>query len=256
MKVISTLGGLIPVPTGAVDVPSMDEFNDLGGRLLNMQHEAKLQHEDIWRRLGDDLERRMIIASRRIALRAANGKFVSVDLRENGNAHLRAEWADQIGDWETFTVDECGDGCIALKAANGKYVRANTIPGSPNPLVARAERIEGWERFRISYQGSAGIALKAHNESFVGADINQRGSLVAWRPGDAQEWEQFRWQAVPFEFSTEEHVAMLIRNKEMKRLFDDSVSEKLRLLDEKLAELRRVLEEAQKLLGSQGKERF
>ena len=227
----------------------MDQFSDLKGWVESLQKGCDNEKAAIWKHLGDEIERKLFIASRRIALRAANGKYVSVDLNDGQEAVLKAKWAMEIKDWETFTVIDCGDGCVALHAANGKYVRANADPNN-NRLVAWADQIAECERFHVSYQGDFGIALRAHNDCFVGAAVDGDGHLVAWRPNDAAEWEQFRWQAVPFEFSTAEQVAMLIRNGQMKQIMDDLVEEKLRILDEKLSENQRILEETRQLLCS------
>jgi hypothetical protein len=252
MKVVTEITSLLPVigvTVHHVDVPSMDEFRDLKGRVETLKNN---EIRAIWQHLGDEVERRLFIASRRIALRASNGKYVSVDLNDGQEAVLKAKWATEIKDWETFTVIDCGDGCVALRAANGKYVRSNAEPNN-NRLVAWAKQIEGWERFRVSYQGDFGIALRAHNGCFVGAAVDNDGHLAAWRPNDAAEWEQFRWQAVPYEFSTAEQVATLLRNGQMREVMDDLVEEKLRILDEKLSENRRILEETRQLLCPAGK---
>src|SRR5947207_6905963 len=58
-------------------------------------------------------------SSIRVALKASNGRYVSAE--RGGSAPLRATQRT-IGRWETFEMLYQGDGRVAFKAANGRYV--------------------------------------------------------------------------------------------------------------------------------------
>lgn len=244
------MSAIVMTLTGPKTVPTIDEFSELKKsgewlyrRILKGEYEEGVWQESpllpVWRRLGDGVERLVLITARQIALKAHNGKYVSADLTEGKEGVMKAAWADRIGTWETFAVVDLGDGTIALLADNGKYIDVDADNGSV--LKARVEQLEKCGRFRVCHQGDAGIALRVDGGMYVGADSNDGGVLKAWRPNDAQAREQFRWQAVPYEFSTQDHVASLIKNGVMKEEMDRILDEKLSLLDAKLAEAREIL---------------
>lgn len=140
------------------------------------------------------VEMTLMLISGQIALKAANKKYVSAN--KNNSCFLEAVFATKPdpapGGWETFVVEDAGDGKIALKACNGKYVGVALNPGQDNQLKAWADKIDAWEKFSICLISPGKIALQAHNGKYVGAKIDKKGELVAWND-KIQGWAEFEW---------------------------------------------------------------
>ena len=88
------------------------------------------------------------LGENRIALQAANGKYVCCDDKRGGL--LVADRA-QISDWETFTLMPQENGTVALQAWNKRYVtaeysRTDKLKGA---LFGIREEIREWERFTL-----------------------------------------------------------------------------------------------------------
>ena len=74
---------------------------------------------------------------------SSENKFLSTELdRETEMTATR----DAIGAWEIFTLVDCGDGFIALKAANGKYISLNE---KNSQLYATGNSIGKNEKFAL-----------------------------------------------------------------------------------------------------------
>ncbi len=80
----------------------------------------------------------------KVALKAGNGKFVSVD--HNLGDKLIAN-RDYVGTWETFELIYLGENKIALKADNNKYVSID--PADAANLVAKSDAVSFAESFHI-----------------------------------------------------------------------------------------------------------
>lgn len=97
-----------------------------------------------------------------IALRASNGKYVSVE--GQGVSPLRAS-ADAVGAWETFEMLPQGDLTLALEAANGKYV-CNPADAT-QPLEATSDTIVPSAIFTLEPLDDTRVALIASNGKYV-----------------------------------------------------------------------------------------
>ncbi len=89
------------------------------------------------------------LAGDRAALRASNGRFVSVD----GKRVLAT--ANQLDRYSIFTLERLAEGGQALRAWNGRYLSAED--GGGGSLTADREHARAWEIFRVNVisQGSA-----------------------------------------------------------------------------------------------------
>jgi hypothetical protein len=136
------------------------------------------------------------IPSGRIALKAANDRFVVCDLGASDamQGSLKAD-REVVGPWETFQVVDLGNGRIALKADNGKYVCADRALG--NVLVANRDSVSDWETFVVKMLSNDQLSLQTLEGKYVSADLaaegERNGTLVADRD-DVKEWETFRLQ--------------------------------------------------------------
>jgi hypothetical protein len=136
------------------------------------------------------------IPAGRIALKAANDKFVVCDLgaADTMQGVLKAG-RDQVGPWETFEVVDLGNGRIALKADNGKYVCADR--GLGNVLIANRDSISDWETFEVQMLSNDQMTLRTTEGKYITADLasegERNGVLIADRD-EAKEWETFRLQ--------------------------------------------------------------
>ncbi|HRH69655.1 MAG TPA: hypothetical protein PLB89_09135 [Flavobacteriales bacterium] len=88
------------------------------------------------------------LGDNKIALQAANGKYVCCD---DYRAGLLVADRDQIGDWETFTLVPQENGTVALQAWNKRYVTAEySLPDAgKGTLLGIREEIREWERFTL-----------------------------------------------------------------------------------------------------------
>ncbi len=138
----------------------------------------------------------LAIPSGRIALKAANDKFVVCDLGASDTMQgvLKAG-RDQVGPWETFEVVDLGNGRIALKADNGKYVCADR--GLGNVLIANRDSVSDWETFEVRMLADDQMTLRTTEGKYITADLaaegERNGVLIADRD-EAKEWETFRVQ--------------------------------------------------------------
>jgi hypothetical protein len=82
----------------------------------------------------------------------------------------------------TGTSDIAGEK-IALKAPNGKYVRAEG--GGGKELVANRGSIGDWETFEIVFVAENKVALKVHNGQYIGVDHKE---VSVWGGG---HWEWY-----------------------------------------------------------------
>ncbi|MEA5518874.1 hypothetical protein [Limnoraphis robusta] len=88
------------------------------------------------------------LEDRKVALRAHNGQYVSVELRPGYDPKIVAN-RNEIDTWETFEWLRQEDGKVALKAYNGKFVCADK--DKQDRLIADRSEIDDWEKFSIEY---------------------------------------------------------------------------------------------------------
>ena len=119
----------------------------------------------------------------------ANEKYV---VAENGGSDpLMANRDSYSGAWETFFIENNGDGTVNIKAeANNKYVCA--VLDEENQLTSRSDSPSTWEKFRIYKikDGEYGIR-SAENGKYVKSDLDNGGKLIAGSDSIAGAWEAF-----------------------------------------------------------------
>jgi len=127
-----------------------------------------------------------------VALRTSSGFYVRAGL-DTPDGRLDAT-ATGAGPWETFRIDDAGDGRVALRAANGRYVAAEG--GGHDALNANRTAIGAWEAFRVFTLGGGRLALQADDGAFVVAEDGGGNALNVNRPV-AGPWEEFGVEDVP-----------------------------------------------------------
>ena len=119
----------------------------------------------------------------------ANEKYV---VAENGGSDpLMANRDSYSGAWETFFIENNGDGTVNIKAeANNKYVCA--VLYEENQLTSRSDSPSTWEKFQIYKikDGEYGIR-SAENGKYVKSDLDNGGKLIAGSDSIAGAWEAF-----------------------------------------------------------------
>lgn len=119
----------------------------------------------------------------------ANEKYV---VAENGGSDpLMANRDSYSGAWETFFIENNGDGTVNIKAeANNKYACA--VLDEENQLTSRSDSPSTWEKFQIYKikDGEYGIR-SAENGKYVKLDLNNGGKLIAGSDSIAGAWEAF-----------------------------------------------------------------
>lgn len=120
----------------------------------------------------------------------ANGGVVCAE--NEGNDPLIANRSSCGGAWETFKIENNGDGTVSLKSViNNKYVCA--VIDEDSQLLARSDSASAWEKFQIEKIQDGEYALKAcANGKYVKADLDNGGKLVAVSDSVAGAWESFK----------------------------------------------------------------
>lgn len=124
-------------------------------------------------------------STRRIALKASNGKYVCADQGLGGQVVANRSSA---GAWETFEIVDTGGGTVAFKTSYGKYITADL--GLGGKLYGNRNNIGAWEKFKMVNIGGSKIALKAANGKYVCADQGAGNILIANRTSIG-DWEKF-----------------------------------------------------------------
>ena len=131
---------------------------------------------------------------RTVALQGGNGTYVSCDLAEGDPLRERLLCrSPYIGAWEKFTLVDLGEGRVALRATNTKYVAAELDLGAY--LVASRDAVGPYETFALVQLEDGRITLKAHNGQYVGAAFTAPGDSVGMLfatsadAGDAQRFK-------------------------------------------------------------------
>ena len=134
---------------------------------------------------------RLLVPGDKVSFQAlANGEYVCAD--NEGTSPLIAN-RTAVGQWETFTVVDAGNGNIGLQSmANGEYVCADNAGSSP--LIANRTAVGPWETFTEVDEGGNNVALRAMaNGEYVCADNAGASPLIANRTAVCQ-WETFTVQ--------------------------------------------------------------
>lgn len=115
----------------------------------------------------------------------ASGKYVSHQRETTQRlvADRSTPWA-----WERFTIEDLGNGQVALVTPKNLYVSADETIGME--LIANRKTRGPWETFTLE-SVDGGVALKAWNGRYVSADQSRGGLLVADREKRGP-WETFK----------------------------------------------------------------
>lgn len=121
---------------------------------------------------------RRILATDTVQLRAANGRWVCVDVQESPRVLASRENAMQ---WETLVRLRLDNGHVALVAHNDAFVSAQLHKDSG--VVATSTRLGDMGMFQWHEAGNGYIALRAANGLFLELDTtDQRLYARAWKP--------------------------------------------------------------------------
>lgn len=125
-------------------------------------------------------------ADRQVGLRSiGNQAFVTV---RDSDSQLIAN-RGSLGRAETFTIVDLGGGWVALRAANGMYVCAESAGQAS--LVANRPSPSTWESFRIITNADGSISLSSMaNGGYVCSEGNGAFPLIANRSAIGP-WEEF-----------------------------------------------------------------
>lgn len=120
-----------------------------------------------------------------VHLKTANGHFVRA---MSGGGSFISAGSDQVGTWESFILEQAGNGKVLLRARDGHYVALDsylvgTLKASNHDKGPAAQ-------FELVDRGNGQIALKADNGKFLRADFAGGAGLSA-RASAADRWETF-----------------------------------------------------------------
>jgi hypothetical protein len=109
--------------------------------------------------------------------------YVTADLDKGGQLFGNRK---DVKEWEKFTIVDLGEGKVAIKASNNKYVTVN----NEGKLFARALVAQEHETFTKVAVQENWVAFKAYNGKYVVCDKDKKYELIASRD-NVQEWESF-----------------------------------------------------------------
>ncbi len=114
-----------------------------------------------------------------------------------GTGPLQSTAADAAGA-EVFDVVDAGEGYVALRASNGKYVVADKSNGRGGTLYADRSAIGGWEKFKLVPTGDGGFGLlaKANGKLVASESFGTQPLKARTDPGTPGSWEAFRLEIV------------------------------------------------------------
>ena len=120
-----------------------------------------------------------------------NNRFVSARLLTTGIPVQATSFF--TNGWETFACFEQGDGKIALRASNGKFVQAD--PANGYKLSATLNDASADATFELIDLGNGVIALKGVNGDYIGVDSSQGDRLIS---DDAAITVSGKYQVTPY----------------------------------------------------------
>jgi hypothetical protein len=118
-----------------------------------------------------------------ISLKGNNSKYVTF----SGAANLISCTGSTQGTIEEFTIVDAGNGLVALKGSNNKFVSV----GSDNLLYCSASAIGTKEKFTMEDLSGA-LSFKGFNNLYVSSDNGATTGMPCTRK-TAQAWEYFNW---------------------------------------------------------------
>ncbi|MCG8699986.1 MAG: carbohydrate-binding protein, partial [Bacteroidales bacterium] len=120
-----------------------------------------------------------------ISLQGNNGSYVS---SEDGSAAMMCNRMT-VGAWEEFTVVDAGNGKIALKGTNEKYINNGV------PMWCSETTVTTAASFTWTDAGNGQVALKGSNNKFVSSE-NGLNPMNCNRTSIGT-WEKFTWNIIP-----------------------------------------------------------
>ena len=132
---------------------------------------------------------------------AASGYYVSTDLSESHHWLRCLYQKSTVGDKEKFTLEDAGEGYIAIKASNSSYVTCDTTDYAALRAMG-AKQISESEKFQCTDLGNGNIVFRAKvNGKYIKADPDDTKILKAMSDS-ITEWETFRISEVTATKST------------------------------------------------------
>lgn len=113
-----------------------------------------------------------LLIGKRFILKASNNKFLSI----TKDSVIAANAAEKSGA-ELFEAIDMGNGKIALKTTQGKFLCADRNKGSQ--LMANRNSAFEWETFEVKVVNNNSITLKSSNGNFIGFSDNQTNIIGA-----------------------------------------------------------------------------
>uniref|UniRef100_A0A914E986 Uncharacterized protein n=1 Tax=Acrobeloides nanus TaxID=290746 RepID=A0A914E986_9BILA len=98
----------------------------------------------------------------RVTIQGDNGRFVSSN---NGDQPLLCD-RTIAGPWETFDLENVGNGKVALKSM-GKYISSEN---GDAPMTCKRTVAGDWEKFELFYHQDGMVSLKGSNGKYVSSE--------------------------------------------------------------------------------------
>ena len=109
-----------------------------------------------------------------VHLKTARGYYMRS--MSGGNSFISAG-SNQIGTWESFTLEDQGNGQIAIKAFDGHYVTLDSyLLGT---LKATGQDVSAAATFSLVALGNNQVAIQANNGKYLRADFGGNAGLTA-----------------------------------------------------------------------------
>ncbi len=130
------------------------------------------------------------ISSRRVALLANNGRYISAG-NDSRTGAVFAAMASGIGETEVFDIAFVGEHRVALRTLNGRYLGLQSSVGSNNARLAPVNDIIGQnEIFDVVSAGQDRVAFRATNGQYLSVEEFGSYRLFA-KDGFVGQWESF-----------------------------------------------------------------
>lgn len=129
------------------------------------------------------------ISTRRVALLANNGRFISVGNDPRMGA-VFAAMATGVGETEVFDIAFVGEHRVALRTLNGRYLGLQSNTGSSARLAPVNDIIGQNEIFDVMSAGQDRVAFRAQNGQYLSVEEFGSYRLFA-KDGFVGQWESF-----------------------------------------------------------------
>ncbi|MBD1210008.1 MAG: hypothetical protein H9535_16360 [Ignavibacteria bacterium] len=129
------------------------------------------------------------ISTRRVALLANNGRYISVGNDPRMGA-VFAAMATGVGETEVFDIAFVGEHRVALRTLNGRYLGLQSNTGSSARLAPVNDIIGQNEIFDVMSAGQDRVAFRAQNGQYLSVEEFGSYRLFA-KDGFVGQWESF-----------------------------------------------------------------